>query len=157
MEAKKPVIVDTNILISSLLKSKSAFLATLRSRDYQFYICELPIIELFKHKDKIIKYSELSEDEITRVYYFLLKKLTIYKEDLIEKSNWKKAYELCKDVDETDTPFIALTLELDGLLYSGDQELKKRSSAKVTLLRIRKQLYAHPGTEIFYRLPLSRE
>jgi predicted nucleic acid-binding protein len=130
LEKDKPVIVDTNILMSSLLKHTSEFLETLRSTEYQFYICELPIIELFKHKEKIIKYSELSEDEITRVYYFLLKKLNIFKEDLIEKSNWKKAYELCKDVDETDTPFVALTFEVDGLLYSGDKKLKKHLKAK---------------------------
>jgi len=130
LEKAKPVVVDTNILMSSLLKHTSEFLETLRSTEHQFYICELPIIELFKHKEKIIKYSELSEDEITKVYYFLLKKLNIFKEDLIERSNWKKAYELCKDVDETDTPFVALTLEVDGLLYSGDQRLKKHLKAK---------------------------
>ncbi len=126
----KPIIVDTNILMSALLKHKSAFLETLRSTEHQFYICELPIIELFKHKEKLIKYSDLSEDQITKVYYFLLKKLNIFKEDLIEKANWKKAYELCKDVDEADTPFVALTFELDGLLYSGDQKLKKHLRAK---------------------------
>jgi len=94
------------------------------------YICELPIIELFKHKEKIVKYSKLSEDEIMKVYYFLLKRLNIFKEDLIEISNWKKAYKLCKDVDVTDTPFVALTLELDGLLLSGDQKLKKHLKNK---------------------------
>lgn len=108
----------------------SPFIETLRSGEYRFYICELPIIELFKHKDKIIKYSDVSEDEFTKTYYFLLKKLNIYKEDLIEKSNWEKAYELCKEVDEVDTPFVALTLELNGLLYSGDQKLKNHLRSK---------------------------
>lgn len=125
MQEKKTVIVDTNILMSALLKSDSKFLAILRSEAYQFYICELKVAELFKHKEKIIKYSKLSRDDITQTYYFLLKKLTLYKEDLIEKSNWQKAYELCKAVDETDTPFVALALELNGLLYSGDKKLKK--------------------------------
>ncbi|MBI2488077.1 MAG: PIN domain-containing protein [Deltaproteobacteria bacterium] len=130
MNENKPVIVDTNILISILLRKKSTFLETLRSAKYQFYICESTIIELFKHKDRIIEYSELSEDKITKVYYFLLKRVNIFKEDLIEKSNWERAYKLCKDVDETDTPFVALTLELNGLLYSGDKKLKNHLKRK---------------------------
>lgn len=130
MKENKPVIVDTNILLSALLREKSTILDALRSHQHQFYICELPIIELFKHKEKIIKYSELSAEEIAKVYYFLLKKLHLYKEDLIEKTLWKQAYHLCKDVDETDTPFVALTLELGGLLFTGDQKLKKHLRAK---------------------------
>ena len=116
--------------MSSLLREKSTILETLSSHQHQFYICELPIIELFKHKEKIIKYSELSEDEITKVYYFLLKKLNIYKEDIVEKVHWKQAYNLCKEIDATDTPFVALTLELGGLLFTGDQKLKKHLRTK---------------------------
>ena len=96
MNENKPVIVDSNILISILLKKESAFLENLRSAKYQLYICESTIIELFKHKDRIIEYSELSEDKITKVYHFLLKRVNIFKEDLIEKSNWEHGKERTK-------------------------------------------------------------
>jgi predicted nucleic acid-binding protein len=43
---------------------------------------------------------------------------------LIKPDYWRQAYNLCKDVDENDTPHIALTLELDGLLWTGDNKLK---------------------------------
>ena len=33
-----------------------------------------------------------------------------------QKISIKKAYTLCKDIDEKDTPYVALTLELDGLM-----------------------------------------
>ena len=32
---------------------------------------------------------------------------------------------MCKDVDETDTPFVALALELNIPLWSGDKKLVK--------------------------------
>ncbi|MBN8682548.1 MAG: hypothetical protein J0L99_07840 [Chitinophagales bacterium] len=38
--------------------------------------------------------------------------------------NYVKAYQLCKVVDEFDTPFIALALELDAPLWTNDEKLK---------------------------------
>jgi predicted nucleic acid-binding protein len=125
-----PVIVDSNILISALLKEDNSFFRLIWEGDYQFYICELMVIELFKHKEKIVKASRLSEDEITRYYYNIIRKLNIFKEDLIEKDHWKKAYDLCKDIDENDTPIVALTLELNGKLLTGDKKLKEKLSKK---------------------------
>jgi predicted nucleic acid-binding protein len=36
-----------------------------------------------------------------------------------------QAYRLCKHIDEDDTPFIALTLELNGVFWTGDKHLKE--------------------------------
>ena len=121
----KPVIVDTNILFSALLQEKSPFFELLITGDFKFYICELTLVELFRHKEKLIQTSKLSEDDVVKFFYFILKKINIFKEDLIQISNWYKAFEYCKEIDESDTPFVALTLELDGLLFTGDKALKQ--------------------------------
>ncbi len=44
---------------------------------------------------------------------------------MILPENLVTAYQLCQDIDETDTPHIALTIELDGLLWTGDKKLKQ--------------------------------
>lgn len=124
MTKPKPVIVDTNILFSALLNSQSSFAETLLKSEHQFYVCEQILVEMFKHKEKIAKLSKLPESDLIRFYYILLKRLHLYKEDLISSENRKHAFELCRDVDETDTPHVALTLELDGLLWTGDKALK---------------------------------
>lgn len=83
------------------------------------------LVELFKRKEKILKVSQLTEEEIIKIYQILLKRINLYKEDLILAENLVTAYQLCQDIDETDTPHIALTIELDGLLWTGDKKLKQ--------------------------------
>lgn len=65
-------IVDTNILFSALLNSQSSFANLLFQGEYSYFICELVLVELFKRKEKIIKVSQLSENEIVRIYQILL-------------------------------------------------------------------------------------
>ncbi len=43
---------------------------------------------------------------------------------------WMEAHRLCSDVDEKDTAFVALTLHLDGQLWTDDEELKAGLRAK---------------------------
>ena len=83
------------------------------------------IVELFKHKEKIEQFSKLSEEEVVKFLYLLLRRVTILKEDLITPANRQKAVELCRDIDEADTPHVALALHINGQLWTGDSRPKK--------------------------------
>ena len=125
------VIVDTNIMFSILLKDKSKERDVLfLSEDLEFFSCRFAIVELFKHKEKISKFSKLTEDEILTSLYKLLKIINFYNEDLISREVLKKAYELCSGIDEKDTLFVALTLEINGYLWTGDKKLKEELISK---------------------------
>lgn len=69
-------------------------------------------------------------DDLLLMYYLLLRKVTIFKEDLISLANRRVAQTLCQGIDENDIPHVALTLELNGLLWTGDQKLKSGLQAK---------------------------
>ena len=43
----------------------------------------------------------------------------------------KEAYEIMKDIDEKDTPYIALALKLNCPIWSNDTDLKKQNKVKV--------------------------
>lgn len=90
----QPIIVDTNIIFSALLREQSQFLQVLLGSEHDLYICELILMELFKHKEKIIRLSQVSENEIIKLYYVLLKRMHVYKEELIKAENWQQAYDL---------------------------------------------------------------
>lgn len=118
------VIVDTNILFSVLVSGPSEIGAVLLESQHHFFVCEQVLVELFRHKEKITKASRLSEGDLMDMYRLLLRRVNIFKEDSISKRNWMAAYHLCQDVDESDTPHVALTLELDGVLWTGDKKLR---------------------------------
>jgi putative PIN family toxin of toxin-antitoxin system len=125
------VVVDTNIIFSALINgAESVFAETLLRSDNEFFVCESMIVEIFKHKEKLTKFSRISEDDMTRWYHLLLKNLHLYKEDLIAPENRKAAYRLCRDIDETDTPHVALAMELKAALWTGDKKLQNGLKAK---------------------------
>ena len=126
----RPVVVDTNILFSALLKQRSSFSEVLLTSGVRFYVNELVFAEIFRHRDKLVRSSALSEDEIVGLLHTLLRAIELFKEDLVSDENRKAAYELCRDVDETDAPHLAIALELDALLWTGDETLKTALRAK---------------------------
>lgn len=119
-----PVIVDTNIFFSALLSVHSKFSELLQRSDRSFFICEYVVVELFKHKERIAARSKLADEDLLMSYYLLLRRVTVYKEDLISTDNRRTAFHFCQGIDENDVAHVALTLELDGLLWTGDRKLK---------------------------------
>lgn len=125
MIKKRAVVVDTNIFFSALLSADSTFAQViLTSTDSTFYICESTLVELFEHKEKLVQISKLALGDLLIVYHSLLRSVTVYKEASIAPRHRSRANELCQRVDSADTPQIALTLQLDALLWTGDKRLK---------------------------------
>lgn len=119
------IVIDTNILISSLInpESKIANIILNPYSKYKFYSCYFMYIEIFKYKDKLLKLSKLEENEFLELIYYILKKITFINEENIPDTLWKDAYKLTKDIDEKDTPFIALSIFLDSKIWTGDKKL----------------------------------
>jgi len=53
-----------------------------------------------------------------------MRHIDFYDENSISVNALKNAWELVKDVDPKDLLFVALTLELKGLLWTGDNKLR---------------------------------
>jgi putative PIN family toxin of toxin-antitoxin system len=118
------VVVDTNILFSAALTQNGTIAQTLFSDEYEFFVPHFAIIELFKYKDKIIKFSKKSEVEVLEILYHILSQLSFVNEKSISLESRQKAYDLCKNIDLKDAAFVALAIELNALLWTGDLKLK---------------------------------
>ncbi len=121
------LIIDTNIVFSAILNPKSNIgdlLLNYQSK-VNFYAPEFLLSEIEKYSEKIEKISKQTAQEIIISKILVLSSVTFISEDLILDKNWQKAFQLTKDVDEKDTPFIALALQMNTKLWSGDKKLTK--------------------------------
>lgn len=118
------VVIDTNIIISALISDCRKIRRTLARKNLQFVAPKFIIVELFKHAPKIQKATKLSKDEVLELLSSIVNQIKFYDEDLISIGNWVEAFRLCRDIDEKDTPYISLSLELNAKLWTNDNELK---------------------------------
>jgi predicted nucleic acid-binding protein len=121
----KKVVVDTNILFSSLRAKNSKLRQVLDSEDCRFFTPNFLMVEIFKHKERILQKSKVTEDEVYEILYKTLHKINFVNEETISLGNFIEAYKLCGNIDEKDTPFVALTLELEAELWTKDDVLKR--------------------------------
>lgn len=119
------VVVDTNIVFSGILSPNGTICDLLvnSSEVFDFYTPTAILDELNSHHKKLLKLSGISEVELDFLKWTIIKKIDLIDLESIRQTTWEKATELTKDVDEFDTPFIALSLELDSPLWTGDKKL----------------------------------
>ncbi len=119
------VVVDTNILFSAMLREKNRFAEILfLDTDNHFFTPRYAVVELFKHKEKILRFSKSPEEVLLEMLHRLLKQVQFVDEELISTASYLKAWNLCKDVDEKDLVFVAMSLELDAHFWTIDKQLE---------------------------------
>jgi predicted nucleic acid-binding protein len=70
------------------------------------------------------KHSKLNDSEFYLLFNGIIERITFVPIDYIGRNSRQRAYDLCKDVDIKDTPFIALAIDLGIPIWTGDKKLK---------------------------------
>ena len=119
------IVVDTNIVFSALINSKSTIpeMIIVPFSEFKFFTSEYLFKELENHKNKLQKASKLTEEEIIRARTELFKYIKVISHELIPQEIWHIAEDLTFDIDPDDIPFVALSIFLDAYLWTGDKEL----------------------------------
>ncbi len=114
------VVVDSNILFSALISGRSVYLDVFRV--VQVYAPDFIFLEISKYEQKIIKKTALQDSfrEFTRN---LFSQIQVIPNLSIAPESFAFAYDLCRDIDEEDTPFLALSIELSIPLWTNDKVL----------------------------------
>lgn len=118
---KLRLVLDTNIIISALINKKSTIRDILLTDKITFYLPELVLAELLKHKELLCRKTGLSQKEVFFTIFYLLSKVEIVKKEAFSK-NLKKAKTIMENIDVKDSEFVALALSLenDGI-FSNDK------------------------------------
>ncbi len=141
------IVVDTNIIFSTLLNSNAAIGNLLFNSDkhFQFYSSSYMRYEIQKHWERLKKISKLSDGQLQISYLQVLSKIKFINEEIIPTEIWLDAEEITKDVNINDIDFVALTMFLKATLWTGDKVLynelqrinfnKTVNTAELTFLR----------------------
>ena len=128
--SKQAVVIDTNIVFKALRLQNSAVRDVLTDSQYHFYAPKFLIVEIFKHKEKLLRNNTQLEDDLYEYLNGLLQRIMFVNEDTIAIGNYVEAYRLCKGIDEKDIPFVALSLELGCPLWTHDQPIRDGLTAR---------------------------
>ena len=118
-------VVDTNVLISALLKDDSITSRLLRSNASSYYYPWDDLTEINYYKEYIIskRAKHLQTGSFEHALQFILGSINIVPSEMYF-SRIKEAFQLMKDRDPKDTPFLALALQLGSPLWSNDKHFQ---------------------------------
>lgn len=124
------IVVDTNIIFTALLRGNNRFLEHLLLSSNEFYSMRFVMVELFKHKERIVRSSHLTEEEMLDFLHRILTNIRFVNEEIISIGSYVEAYRFCSETDIKDLPFLALAIELEAPLWTSDKALVQGVSAK---------------------------
>ena len=117
------LVLDTNILISSLLgtKIKDTLAKTLIAA--KLHTTSELLEETERHWDKILRYTRLPHSMLREFYNTIIDLVIIHGVEDIPEDIREKARKLVESADPDDWPFVALAMFLGVPLWTGDREL----------------------------------
>ncbi|MDP1588172.1 MAG: PIN domain-containing protein [Prosthecobacter sp.] len=119
------VVIDANRIFSELIAANHQLRRAFTSLPKTRFICpKYVFVEIFKHKERIADASGLSEPELLSLLHSILERIEFIDEDSIRLGSWTESWRLCRDVDENDTAYVALALDQDADLWTGDRVLE---------------------------------
>ena len=104
------IVVDTNIIFSTLLNSNTTIGDLLFNQDmsFEFYSCDYMRFEIQKHWERLKKISRLSDEQLGISYSHVLSSLKFINEEIIPAETWLAAERITKNIDTTE--LLALSL-----------------------------------------------
>ena len=113
--------IRSNIIFSALISGKETYLDIFKKNNV--YMLDIVFPELNKYEYHLIRKTKLNQNEFKMFVQMLFEEVVVIPKFAISVENWQNAYILCKNVDEKDSPFVALCLELGIPLWTNDKAL----------------------------------
>jgi len=123
------IVVDTNILISALLRDGLTRKIILLS-PFDMYTLALAQEEILKHKAELIHKSNLTDEQFAYLIQLIFAKMSLVSSRDIEPFR-DRATGIMMDIDIADSPFLALAMLLDAPIWSNDTHFKRQNAARI--------------------------
>ena len=124
------VVIDTNVLISALIRD-SATRRIIINSGMEFYYPEASLHELRKYKSLILDKSGLSEIEYEKIMNNLFGYITLIPTEKLNEHS-EEARKIIGKIDPDDVVFIAAAICYeDPVIWSDDRHFDKQGRVKV--------------------------
>ncbi|MFH0955065.1 MAG: PIN domain-containing protein [Candidatus Micrarchaeota archaeon] len=122
------VVVDSNVLISAILRSGETR-RLLISRRFDFFCPDFARTEVEKHRIELIRKAKLSEQDFALVVDLVFRcVITIPFEEYV---SFKPLALTAGQPDESDWPFLALALKMNCPVWTNDAHFRKQSTVPI--------------------------
>lgn len=133
---KLKLVLDTNIIISALISKQSTIRDILISDKITFYMPELVLAELLKHKELLCNKTGLSQKEVFFTLFYLLSRVEIVKREAFSE-NLENAKNIMEKIDIKDSEFLALALSIDNDgIFSNDKHFDSSGIKRWTVYEL---------------------
>lgn len=124
------LVVDSNIIIAALIKDSTSRKILLNEK-HEFVGVLFSQQEIKKYQKLILTNSGISERNYQMLFDLLFSKIKLFGENEVQLKFLEKAFAIMKEIDETDTPFLALALQEKCVIWSDDKHFLKQNKVKV--------------------------
>jgi predicted nucleic acid-binding protein len=122
-------VIDTNVLFSALLRD-SITRKIILSDVFDLYVPEYLYDEIARHDDLILEKSKLSTTEYMALLLLFQKHTKIVKHEVYQRT-MPLAEQTMKEIDVTDSPFLALALAIGSPIWTNDGHFKRQNLVDV--------------------------
>lgn len=95
----------------------------LRQTPLRFYSPTYLLTELSNHQEKLARKLRLDYQQLLELQHIVTRKIDFVEEKRIATRNWIAAEKLTSGIDMDDIAFVALSLELECPIWTGDKKL----------------------------------
>ena len=118
------VIADSNIFISCFYSPNGTIAGILSyEKNVQFIAPDYIYEEIIEHLKEIIRSTKRNKTEISTILKNITKNVKFYSADDIDNDVFHRAYDIMKEIDPDDTPFLALHFHTGHKIWTGDKVL----------------------------------
>ncbi len=123
------LVLDSNIIFSALIK-ESTTRNIILSDAFDLNAPEYIFSEITKHKELLLRKSKLDKRDFDALLLLLQKHIHLVSNEKYDKKT-TIAEDILKDIDITDSPFLALALALNCSRWSNDGHFKQQDKVRV--------------------------
>ncbi len=123
------LLVDSTVLFAGIIK-ESTTRWLLFHLDAELLTIEFSYQEVEKYKEDILQKSKLTEKQFLLIFSKIKERLTVLTDSVVH-TQFKEAYQIMKDIDPRDSPFVAAALATKASIWSDDRHFKKQNRVKV--------------------------